>query len=99
MRRSAVLTMVAALLLVGSTAVVAERNLESGSAGSEPQVGCGRVIATKATAGKKISRAKLASKLHLSVEQVNDCLGPPRHSVDQRDPKEATTDRIEPVSE
>ena len=56
MKRFLILSILAALVLLFGGAAIAERNLDSGSAGSEPQVGCDRVIAAKSTAGKKISR-------------------------------------------
>jgi hypothetical protein len=87
MKRFAMLSTFAAVLLLLAGAAVAERNLESGSAGSEPEVGCDRVIAAKSTAGKKISREKLAAKLHTSVEKVNECLGESRHGKHKPEPK------------
>ena len=80
MRRLVMLSAITAVMLVGSGVALAERNLESGSAGSEPDVSCEQVIAAKSTAGKRISREKLAAKLHTSVDKVNQCLGAPRHS-------------------
>ena len=87
MKRFLILSIpVAAGLLLLAGAALAERNLESGSAGSEPQVGCDAVIAAKSTAGKKISREKLAAKLKIPVERVNECLGESRHGKHKPEP-------------
>jgi len=79
MSRFVTIAIFVGILILKGNAAFAERNLESGSAGSEPQVGCEQVIAKKSAAGKRMSREKLAAKLNISVEKVNQCLGQPHH--------------------
>jgi hypothetical protein len=75
MRGFTTLAIAAALFIASSGVSVAERNLESGSADSEPDLSCSQIIAKKAEAGKDITSEHLAAKLKISVDRVNQCLG------------------------